>query len=190
MARFQDDCVYHIYNIGCNKEIIFFEERNYKYLIRRMIHNYKKCGVKIIAFCLMPNHYHLLLKQETGGSISDFLKSTFTSYVLAINNQENRSGRLFESDPKYVQIEKTDYMQYLIWYIHNNPIKAGLVKRIADWKHSNYLECIGNRSSYPFDLNLINETFISQSDYKEFTKNYKNENEFELQKNEYFIDEE
>ena len=190
MARYQNDCIYHIYNRGCNEELIFFEEKNYKYLIRKMIHNYKKYEVNIIAFCLMPNHYHLLLKQETGGSISDFLKSTFTSYVTAINNQENISGSLFESDPKFIQIEKTDELKYLIWYIHNNPIKAGLVKRIADWKHSNYLECIGNRFTYPSDLSLINETFGSQREYREFAINCINNNGFKPQKFDYLIDKE
>jgi len=154
MDKYQDGCIYHVYNIGRNEEAIFFEDRNYKYLIRKMIHNYKMYGVNIIAF------------------------------------QEERSGDLFETEPKIVQIKKKEYLKYLIWYIHNNPMKAGMIKRIEEWKHSNYLECIGRHKAYPFDLNIINESYGSQAEYKLFGRTTGNDIDPGIEKSGYLIDNE
>ena len=83
-----------------------------------MRHNSEKFNVKIIVFCLMPNHYHFLLQQNTNGSISNFLKSIFTSYSLSVNKEQKRSGTLFESIPQFILVDKIEYLQYLFWYIH------------------------------------------------------------------------
>jgi REP-associated tyrosine transposase len=188
MEKYQDGCTYHIYNIGSNEEAIFFEDRNYKYLIRKMIHNYKMYGVNIIAFCFMPNHFHLLLKQESGGSISEFLDITFAAYDSSTINHDERSGDLFKTEPKIIQIKKTELLKFLIWYIHNNPMKAGMIKRIEEWKHSNYLECVGRHKAYPFDLNVINEAYGSQGEYKLFGRTTGNNIDPELKKSGYLID--
>ncbi len=186
--KYQDEEIYHIYNRGCDKNIIFFNERNYKFLIRKMKHNSKNFNVKIIGFCLMPNHYHFLLQQNTNGSISNFLKSTFTSYSLAVNKEQKRSGTLFESIPKFILIDKIEYLQYLFWYIHYNPAKSGLVVKPEDWLFSNYLEYIGRRNFYPFDLDFVVELFGSQDNYKEFMEKFAEDNRYNLDYEKYIIE--
>ncbi|MDO9578802.1 MAG: transposase [Candidatus Cloacimonadales bacterium] len=188
MSTYQDDCIYHIYNKGCNEELVFFDDSNYKLLIRKMIHNYEKYDVSIIAFCLMPNHYHMLLRQNSGGSILKFLTKIFSAYSEAVKKEQSISGDVFEGDPKFIRIEELDHLQNLIWYIHYNPLKASLVRRLETWKFSNFPECIGVRNAFPYDLNLINDTFGSTAEYKNFADKSKDDKIFELVKSEYLID--
>ena len=169
---YEEGNYYHIYNRGCNKEKIFFCSENYEYLIRRMKENIKKYSVNIIAFCLMPNHFHFLVQQKSKIPLSDWLKVLFSGYTLAVNKQQNRTGTLFEGKSKKRLIDKEQYLQHLIYYIHFNPVKSGLVSSPEEWKFSNYQECIGKRNDYPFDELLINEYFGSKEKYKIFAENY------------------
>ena len=97
---YEEGNYYHIYNRGCNKEKIFFCSENYGYLIRRMKKYQKEYFVNIIAFCLMPNHFHFLLQQKSSIPLSDWLRVLFSGYTLAVNKQQNRIGTLFEGKLK------------------------------------------------------------------------------------------
>ena len=185
---YEEGNYYHIYNRGCNKEKIFFCSENYEYLIRRMKKSHKKYSVNIIAFCLMPNHFHFLLKQESDVPLSDWLRVLFSGYTLAVNKQQNRIGTLFEGKPKKKLIDKEEYLQHLIYYIHFNPVKAGLVYSPEKWKFSNYLECISKRDDYPFDEMLINDLFGSKEEYQIFSENYYLDERTGKQLEKYFID--
>jgi hypothetical protein len=129
-----------------------------------------------------------MLQQNTNGSISNFLKSIFISYSLAVNKEQKRSGTLFESIPQFLLIDKIEYLQYLFWYIHYNPVKSGLVVKSEDWLFSNYLECIGRRNLYPFDLDFVEELFGSQDNYKEFMEKFVEDNEYDLDYEKYIIE--
>jgi len=119
---------YHVYNRGNNRQIIFFERENYIYFLRLIREHLIKNSVDIIAYCLMPNHYHLLvyLRDET---LSDAMKSLSLSYTKAINKRFNRSGVLFQGRFQSIHISQTDYLVNLSQYIHLNPVKASLVKQ-------------------------------------------------------------
>ena len=169
---FQEGSIFHIYNRGCDKNQIFYNTDNYRYLLKRIQRTYRKYKISIIAFCLMPNHYHFLLRQDSEIQISKWLQSLFIGYTLAINKQQNRSGTLFSGRAKSKFIDDDRYLQYLIYYIHNNPVKAGLVCVNEEWEFSNYRECIGLRNKYPFVLELINDIYGSQNEYKIFAENY------------------
>ncbi|MCF7792680.1 MAG: transposase [Candidatus Cloacimonetes bacterium] len=181
MSFYQDGNFYHVYNRGCNRNDIFFHQRNYKYLINLFLNNSKKHKIDLTAFCLMPNHYHLLLKQDLNGSISNFLKSTFTSYTLAINKEQKRSGTLFEGKPKKKLIDKIQYIQYVIWYIHRNPVNAGIVSFPEEWQFSNYLEFIGKRKRYFTDVDLIVDLYGSQKGYEMFMQKFEDDKRFDLE---------
>jgi len=92
---FQEGSIFHIYNRGCDKNQIFYNTDNYRYLLKRIQRTYRKYKISIIAFCLMPNHYHFLLRQDSEIQISKWLQSLFIGYTLAINKQQNRSGTIF-----------------------------------------------------------------------------------------------
>ena len=126
---------YHVYNRGNNRQIIFFERENYIYFLRLIREHLIKNSVDIIAYCLMPNHYHLLvyLRDET---LSDAMKSLSLSYTKAINKRFNRSGVLFQGRFQSIHISQTDYLVNLSQYIHLNPVKASLVKQPEEWEFS------------------------------------------------------
>jgi REP element-mobilizing transposase RayT len=87
---------YHIYNRGAGKGKIFFNDGDYEYLLRLVTKYYQQYGATIIVYCLMPNHYHFLLRQETDQPLSRFVNVLFNAYFQALNLQQGRSGTLFE----------------------------------------------------------------------------------------------
>jgi REP element-mobilizing transposase RayT len=82
---------YHVYNRGAGRGLLFFNPGNYEYCLR-LIQRYRpKYGVIVVAYCLMPSHYHFLLKQETDEPLSNFINVLFNAYVQAVNRQQNRT---------------------------------------------------------------------------------------------------
>ncbi len=163
---------YHIYNRGCNRLPIFFSDENYRFLIQIFTNTVSKYDLNIAAYCLMPNHYHLLVKQNSDILISKWLKTVFNGYVQAINKQENRKGTLFEGRANCQEIKTDEQLIHLICYIHNNPVKAGLVDRAEEWEFSDFEDWIGIRDNELFCDNLLREYFDSCAEYKQFFKNY------------------
>jgi REP-associated tyrosine transposase len=188
MITYKDDCIYHIYNRGKEEELVFFNDSNYKSLIRKMIHNYERYDVSIIAFCLMPNHYHLLLRQNPEGSISEFLETVFSAFSKTVKKEQEISGDLFDFNPKAVEIKNQDVLQKLIWYIHHNPLKATLVRRIDNWKFSNFPECVGMRNAFPCDESVINKVYGSTEEYKKYTDKSKDDKFFVDVEGKFLID--
>ncbi|MFH2037801.1 MAG: transposase [Chloroflexota bacterium] len=123
---------YHIYNRGAGKGKIFFNNGNYAYLLQLMIQHHQTHGATVIAYCLMPNHYHFLLKQETDKPLSKFIQVLFNAYVQAVNIQQERTGTLFEGRFRHKCVEKWEYLMILCKYIHLNPVKARLVNQPED----------------------------------------------------------
>lgn len=173
---------YHIFNRGASKQLLFFNQGNYEYL-QRLIDRYStKYGVTIIAYCLMPNHYHMLCRQETDQPLSKFINVLFLTYALAVNRQQGRTGTLFEGRFRHVHIDRYEYLIHLCRYIHNNPRKAGLVTYLQDWPYSNYLDWVGLRNSKLKDEEFVNYYFPEVvSSYPRFLDDWKNE-EREMEK--------
>lgn len=180
---------YHYYNRGCNKQPIFFNEENYQYLLKKIKQSYQKYSIQIIAYCLMPNHYHFLLQQLSDRNVSDWIKSLFIGYVQAVNIQQNRSGTLFEGRAQHILIDKEEYLLQIVRYIHYNPVKAGLVNSADGWLYSNYLEWIGKRAGTMFDRKFFCTYFKDHEDYRDFVERYGIE-ESEIEKiKDYLFDE-
>lgn len=163
---------YHVYNRGCNRNPIFFNKENYSYLLRRMKTAINKYGVSVIAYCLMPNHYHLLLRQDTDRPISNWLQSVFIGYTQAVNKQQARRGTLFEGRARNKVIERDAYLDYLICYIHMNPVRAGVVTKPEQWMYSNFLECIGRRNGKLYDWRFIDSRYGSRKGYHRYFQEF------------------
>ena len=118
---------YHVYNRGCNRERIFADDGNYLFLLRRAKAFLADYALSMMAYCLMPNHYHFLLRLEQDGALSRFVQRLFNSYTQAFNKQQGRGGTLFEGRAKSVLVDTDEYVLHLCRYIHLNPVKAGLV---------------------------------------------------------------
>jgi len=161
--EFTSGRTYHLYNHSVSNDNIFNSDFDYQDFLdryKKYIHPY----VDTYAFCLMPNHFHLLFKVksydailkasksdpsqsrlkllESEDYVNDFIlnqwKRMLSSYVLAYNNRHNRRGQLFLKRMKRVSINEDERLSYLIAYIHHNPIHHRFTKDYGSWKYSSY----------------------------------------------------
>jgi len=127
---------YHIYNRGTGRGLIFFNDDNYRYCLRLVKRYRAQYEVSILAYCLMPNHYHFLLQQDGDIPLSKFVNVLFNAYVQAVNRQRRRTDTLFEGRFRHAWVDREEYLIHLCRYIHLNPVKAGLVARPERWPYS------------------------------------------------------
>lgn len=178
--HYEDDKYYHIYNRGAHQSLIFFSPENYRYCLR-LLQKYKlKYRVAIVAYCLMPNHYHLVLRQSPEGSISNFLRTVFNAYAQAVNRRSGKSGTLFQGRPKARIIDSDAYALQVVRYIHLNPVIAKIVTAPESWQFSDYQAWIGATSSSLTDLSLRNAYFRDQKEYRDFVEAYKEESDTKI----------
>ncbi|QSJ14052.1 transposase [Nostoc sp. UHCC 0702] len=158
---------YHVYNRGNNRQTIFFERENYVYFLRLIKEHLITNAVDIVAYCLMPNHYHFLvyLRDET---LSDAMKSLSLSYTKAINKRFNRCGVLFQGRFQSIHVSQTDYLVNLSRYIHLNPVKAGFVQQPEEWEFSSYLEYAGLRRGTLPKIEYVKMQLQEESIYQQF----------------------
>jgi putative transposase len=134
--------IYHIFNRGVDKRVVYSEEREYV----RFIHDLYEFNdknpapktqnsevrlptdgareplVELLAFCLMPNHFHLMLREVQENGVTEFMRKLGTGYTNYFNQKYSRDGALFQGKYKLVQIEKEAHFLYLPFYIHFNPL--------------------------------------------------------------------
>jgi len=164
------DCYYHIYNRGNNGERIYFTPENYRYFIKQYW-TFLGAYVQTYAFCLLGNHFHLLIKVNDSSEERYYLKVShqfrrlFQSYALAINNQEGRSGSLFQKRFRRIQVNDMDYLKRLIFYIHFNSQKHQLVQNFRTYPYSSY----NSFSSGSIDSMIDRETVYAWfNDHEDF----------------------
>ena len=152
--NFTSENFYHVYNRSFRKTSLFFKPANYTYFLKKVTGLCTYCD--ILAYCLMPNHFHLLLymaEQSSGqarltvdsGSLGmqtlvRKIGTIQSSYTQAVNNQEMRSGSLFQPKCKAKVLDSRDQAFTCFNYIHQNPLKASLVSKIEDWQYSSFNE--------------------------------------------------
>jgi len=163
---------YHVYNRGVNHQDIFRNGDNYRFLLGRVKKYILPNHLAMIAYCLMPNHYHFLLRQDGEIPISTFIQAVFNSYTKAFNHAFVRTGTLFEGPFRAIAIEKYEYLLHLCRYIHRNPLEAGLVNHPVGWQYSNYLEWVGKRAGTLVDMDFVNENYPNPEEYEEFVIDY------------------
>ena len=168
---------YHVYNRGVEKRKIFLSDKDYKRFIRLIyLCNSKKpvdfgevkdiplveiergeTLVHVGAYCLMSNHFHLLLREKADQGVSKFLGKILTAYSMYFNKRYERKGRLFENKFQAQHADNDEYLKYLFAYIHLNPVKLiepdwksvgvinkGNVKKwITSYTYSSYLDYLG-----------------------------------------------
>lgn len=168
LLTWQAGMYYHIYNRGVSKSTLFREPSNYLFVIEKLQKYRKDKNVTVIAYCLMPNHYHLLLRQDGEGPAGDVPQLVFNSYSKAYNLKYAHSGTLFESRFHAKPVQTKSHLLHLCRYIHGNPVKDGLVTDPADWGWSNYLEWVGSRKGSLVDHEFIKRQFDNADEYKKF----------------------
>jgi len=155
---FTEGELYHIYNRGNNKMPVFFNANNYIYFLEK-VKKYVVPNCDLLSYCLMPNHFHFevyanqitatLIKigaMETN-PLSEGFRKLLSSYTKGINIQEDRTGSLFQQNTKAKELITSDLNIEItcFHYIHQNPLKAGLVTKMEDWPYSSFRDYIGLR---------------------------------------------
>ncbi|PKN92567.1 MAG: transposase [Chloroflexi bacterium HGW-Chloroflexi-7] len=160
---------YHLYNRGINKGLIFFSDRNYSYFVDRL-QKFVFPSASIIAYCLMPNHYHLLIKVKDELIIGKSLHPCFVSYVKSINIEQKRIGPLFQSRYQATEIEDDSYLLECVKYIHLNPVKAGLASSPELWQFSSYKSYLNPEIRCIVNISDIMNFFESKKEFQEYSE--------------------
>jgi len=202
---------YHVYNRGVEKRKIFLKKSDYDRMMFLLyicnntepvhIQNYRglismekfslpreETLVDIGAVCLMPNHFHLLLKEKIDNGISLFMQKLTTAYTMYFNKLNDRSGALFQGTFKSVHANKDEYLNYLYAYIHLNPIKIiesnwkeegiknlSKAKDFLDsYKFSSYQEYCGQvrPESYILNRKVFPDYFQDKSSFRDFINDW------------------
>jgi len=165
---------YHLYNRGNNRAHIFYERENYGFFIRRL-REYVLPVVDIVAYCLMPTHYHLLVYVKKTSGVSEASRAMMrlsVSYTKAMNKRYDRVGSLFQGSFRAKHVDSNNYLVHLSRYIHLNPLLAGLVKQPQNWEISSYREYVGSRNGTLVEPGIVLAQFPSPGAYREFVESY------------------
>lgn len=176
--KFYSCRLYHVYNQGNNKQLIFFSEENYVYFLKKM-RKMIQPEADFIAYCLMPNHFHWMIEVRDSNSSEDpgknlkltrKIANTLSSYTQAINKQNGRSGSLFRQKTKTIELQDPEYALTCFLYIHQNPIRARIVNTIGDWKFSSYRDYAGSRNGTLCNINKGRKLLELPADNSGFQK--------------------
>lgn len=166
---------YHVFNRGNNRENLFYNNGNYEYFLRKYDH-YLSGLLDTYAFCLLPNHFHLLVRVKEGNEIvgitpnqpkgitfqkgdtfrpnegdenpfSKQFRLFFTSYAMAINKQRKRTGSLFQKPFKRLLVGSASYFANLVFYIHANPQIHGICEDFRNYPWNSYQRILINKPS-------------------------------------------
>jgi REP element-mobilizing transposase RayT len=152
--------LYHIYNRGVDKRIVFEDKQDFyqfldmmdifnqdRSLGSRLVYNYPiniehrgktSMLVEVVAFCLLPNHFHLILREKVDGGISKFMQKLGTGYTMYFNQKNERSGALFQGKFKSKLIETQKYLEYLSVYVNLNFRIHGVHKYLSKKQKEKY----------------------------------------------------
>jgi len=171
IKEFDPYSYYHIYNRGVAKQVIFLDEQDYKvflsylklYLTKpekddkvapsKHLRNYFELAT-LLAYCLLPNHFHLFIYQKESNTITDLMRSIGTKYSMYFNKKYKRVGPVFQGNYKAVLITSEPQFIYLSKYIHRNPLPLPAGSNLAGYKYSSYQNYLG----------LFNQTWIDRSE--------------------------
>lgn len=182
--------IYHIIMRGINRQTLFEDEEDYNKFIQT-IQRYKETSeYNIYAYCLMGNHLHLLLK-EGKEPLETVMRRICGSYVYWYNKKYERVGYLFQDRYKSEPVEDKEYLLTVIRYIFQNPIKAGIVTNIHNYKWTNYLDYTkgSNQTDIDFILSIFNtdrENAIRE--FKEHMNRYNDDKCLEIQEKQRITD--
>jgi len=163
---------YHLYNRGANRQPIFFSDENWGYFLRLVRHYLKPDLIDVVAYCLLPNHYHLLVSLKTDALAKKIMQPFTVAYSKAINKQQGRTGPLFEGPFQARLVDRDEYLVHLSRYIHLNPVSAGLVAHPEDWTFSSYRDYLGLRKGTLPAPGIVMSQFPSPQAYAAFVEDY------------------
>ncbi len=156
--QFTEGSFYHIYNRGNNRQKIFFSEANYTFFLQK-IRKYIYPNCNILAWTLLPNHFHFLIQANDSSSklvkhtpvpinsLTEGIRLLLSSYTKAIQKQESITGNLFQQKTKSKCVD--EYATTVFHYIHQNAFRAKLSTTLENWKYSSFSEYLKTDSAMP-----------------------------------------
>lgn len=169
-AQFSQGSFYHLYNHAAKGELLFRDSQDYDMCITLCTKYISKDFYELGAYCLMPNHYHLLIRQLSNAPVTEPFFQIWQRYSRYYNKKYAQFGSIFCEKLQHVWIINDNYLQTLCAYIHLNPVKAKLVISPKLWQYSDYLDWMGERASELFNPALRNAYFHNVTDYQELIK--------------------
>jgi REP element-mobilizing transposase RayT len=168
-VQFAAGCYYHLYNRGANRSTIFPHDDDFRDFLERLRRNALLHETAILAWCLMPNHFHLLVRQEVeGGQAGHMLQCTCNGYAQAFNRRHTHCGTVFQGRFHSILVDSDEYLRCLCRYIHTNPVKDGFALRPELWPYSNYADWVGERRAVQMDGAAVGRKALEQAFVAEF----------------------
>lgn len=182
---------YHVLNRGVAQMPVFNNTVDYRRFIKTMLYyrienpkprfsyfsplnkllNVNKKIVEIICYCLMPNHFHFLLRQIRNKGITEFISKLSNSYTKYFNIKNKRIGPLFQGEFKAIHIETNEQLLHLSRYIHLNPLVSYITKDLEKYQFSSYGEYVRMNNNDICCKEVIISQFKSIQDYRQFILN-------------------
>lgn len=149
--------IYHVVFRGINRQHLFEGESDFNYFLEGLQHLKSEIEFEIHAYCLMNNHVHLLIREKQVGDISLIMKRLLTKYAMYFNRKYQRNGALIASRYKSIPVTVDEYFIPLLRYIHQNPVKAGMIEKMEDYEYSSYREYLygGSLTDTVFSLTMV-----------------------------------
>src|SRR3990167_6235928 len=197
IKTYTENGYYHLYNRGVDKRIIFQDRDDYTRflyllkiylsplenlqaefpLLKTYLINKNLAGqVDLLAYCLMPNHFHLLVHQKNKDGITKLMRQVMTSYSKYFNNRFERIGPLFQDIYKAALVDSDDYLLHLSRYIHLNPLDRGIT--VDEYIWSSYGNYLGKKEADWLNTKTLTDYFSKTNpanSYKAFVEDYKAE---------------
>ena len=193
MIPLETQGTYHIYNRANGNEKIFSNRGNYDFFLSRYVDHIHPIA-ETFCYCLMPNHFHFLLRIRKEEEIQENLKETFSklkfnkkpeiekimskrfsnffsSYTQAFNKQQSRMGSLFMKNFKRKRVTEQKYLLNLVHYIHSNPVEAGIVAKPEIWKYSSYKILIDENAKSFLNREEVIDWFGDKENFIQYDSN-------------------
>ncbi len=153
------DRYYHIYNRGNNREKLFYHSGDYFFFLSKY-KEYVAPFVETYAFCLVPNHFHLLIKTRDEMSavksvVPNQLRKLFISFTKRINFMQKRTGGLFTKNYQRIEIQNESYLLHVVNYIHKNPVKHKVQNNYENYPYSSYRIIISESATHLMRENVL-----------------------------------
>lgn len=163
---------YHIFNRGVGRGAIYRDDVDYMEFLRRLKQNAGRYDIRIIAYCLIPNHFHLLVRQDETASAGTMVQYISNGYAQWFNRRHQRNGTLFQGRFEAIHVDEDGYLRHLCRYIHGNPVRHGIAMQPALWDYSNYRDWVGLRPGTLVDHQFVINFFGTAAAYTRYLMDY------------------
>ncbi|OGE28868.1 hypothetical protein A2867_02900 [Candidatus Daviesbacteria bacterium RIFCSPHIGHO2_01_FULL_40_11] len=189
VRNFTENSYCYVFNQGVERRDIFLEDKDYRFfqtylfiylkplkvvlekhpdLPIRLHSKNLSSEVELVAYCLMPNSFHLLLKQKTKYGISKLMKQITNAYTLFFNQKNKRSGSLMQGRFKAVGVTDDNLLIQILRYIHLKPVAAGITSDLESYQWSSYADYMGKENELPCSKEKMLSYFKSIGDFEKF----------------------